>query len=77
MKKEQFDELVGLWSCSNQVEFLMQWPNWCDAVMSFVQDNWDEINQYNASQLGLEDVVIFAENNKLLQYTNISEDDVQ
>ena len=76
MKKEEFDEIVGLWSCTNQLEFLMQWPNWCDAVMGFVQDNWDEINQYNASQLGVEDVVIFAENNKLLQYTDIPEDDV-
>jgi hypothetical protein len=76
MKKEEFDELVGRWSCTNQLEFLMQWPNWCDAVMGFVQDNWDEINQYNASQLGVEDVVIFAENNKLLQYTDIPEDDV-
>jgi hypothetical protein len=76
MKKEEFDELVGRWSCTNQLEFLMQWPNWCDAVMGFVHDKWDEINQYNASQLRLEDVVIFAENNKLLQYTDIPEDDV-
>lgn len=74
MKKEEFNEIVGLWSCSNQVEFLMQWPNWCDAIMGFIQDNWDEVNQWQNEPITLEDIVIFAENNKLLQYTDIPDE---
>jgi hypothetical protein len=51
MKLEDFEKLTDLWSYNDIVCFIMEDSKWCDAIMQFIRDNWNNDNEIELGEL--------------------------
>lgn len=70
MKFEEFMKIVDCWSQNDIVCFLMEYPDWCDGVFAYIQEEWDE-----EEKIEIEEIAFYAKDNNILEYTNLPEED--
>ncbi len=42
MEYEEFEKITEMWSYNDMVAYMMEDDRWCDAIMWFIRDNWEE-----------------------------------
>ena len=72
MKYEEFMKIVDKWSDNDVVCFLMEYPDWNTSILEHILNEWQEADSY---AIEIEEIAFYAKDNKILEYTNLPEED--
>jgi hypothetical protein len=70
MKYDNFMKITDKWSDGDIVSFLMESPLWNEMIMRFIMHKWR-----NDFPIELEEIAFYAQDNNILEYTNLPEED--
>ena len=42
MEYEEFEKITEMWSYNDMVAYMMEDDRWCDVIIWFIRDNWEE-----------------------------------
>lgn len=68
MKYEEFMKITDKWSDNETACFLMEYPLWNEMIMRFIMHKWR-----NDLEIELEEIAFFAQENNILECTNLPE----